>query len=266
VSHSIESFLDPATCEAVIGAVNDFVDRAYTPERCRLRQAYVYEYRLGMEAFAFAVHCPGSQETRHLPGFGLEELPQPLPRIFREVCARMGLSRGRVLFNVARYPEDSPPVAAHFDGELFEFELRPDGGGSYVRSGLRPAEVALVTLRNETAACGTTLHGPDGRVIQTRARVGELLRFDNLEYRHGVPATGRRAGGASSNRPRWIRYTIGWRALEQDCADWHDGRPLRPVALREAVEIEERFLAETWPRLVDETVARGHFPFRSPCS
>ena len=33
-----------------------------------------------------------------------------------------------------------------------------------------------------------------------------------------------------------------------------------------AVALEERFLAETWPRLVDETVARGHFPFRSPCS
>ena len=56
---------------------------------------------------------------------------------------------------------------------------------------------------------------------------------------------------------------IGWRALEQDCADWCDARPLRAVSVEEAVAIEERFLAETWPDLVDETLARAHFPFRS---
>ncbi len=244
MSYSIESFLAPGICEDVIEAVNAFVDRAYTPEACRTRKAYVYEYAVGAEAFAFAVHCPGSPETRHLPGFALDELPDPLPDIFRRVCRRMGLVRGRVLFNVARYPEDCPALPAHFDGELFEFEVLPEGRGSVTHSGLRPREVGLVTLRNESEACGTTLHAADGSITPTRARVGELLRFDNVHQ-------------------RWIRFVIGWRALEQDCADWCDARPLRAVSIEEAVAIEERFLEQTWPGLVDETLARAHFPFRS---
>jgi hypothetical protein len=266
MTYTIEPLIEPGSCEAVIAAVNAFIERAYTPENVRLRKSYVYEYGLDMESFAFAVHCPGAPETKDLPGFALEELPDPLPAICRDVCDRMGLVRGRVLFNVGRYPEEAAPVPPHFDGELFEFEVKA-GEGNRVTSGLRPPEVALLTLRNETEGCGTTLHPPDGRVIRTEARVGDLLRFDNLVHQHGVPETGRRVGrqGASA-RPRWIRYTIGWRALEQGCAFWRDGHPLRPLGVAEAAAVEERFLSETWPRLVDETVARGSFPFRSACT
>ena len=252
MSHSIESFLDPATCEAVIGAVNDFVDRAYTPERCRLRQAYVYEYRLGMEAFAFAVHCPGSQETRHLPGFGLEELPQPLPRIFREVCARMGLSRGRVLFNVARYPEDSPPVAAHFDGELFEFELRPDGG---------PGGHFLLP-RADFAEWAATQKPPlrmDVFYRHMRKRFGVLLEGQRpTGGKWSLDADNRKRIPADAEPPAWpgfppdgltqevMRAVAGWAGHwgEVDGFDW-------PVTRAEALSLLEDFVEHRLPRFGD---------------
>ena len=103
-------------------------------------------------------------------------------------------------------------------------------------------------------------------VIEPRAGVGELLRFDNLRYRHGVPDAGFRSPEDRRGTPaRWIRYAIGWRAFEQDCLAWADDGPMRRVSLDEAVELEDRFLSDEWPDQVEETLARGHFPFRSLC-
>lgn len=265
MSYSIESLLDPEACEGVIDAVNAFVDSAYTRANAETRKAYVYEYAVDMEVFAFALHWPGSERTRHLPGFELDELPEPLPRITREVCERMGVVRGRVLFNISRYPEGCLSVRPHHDGELFEFDVYDDDA-SVVHSGLRPPEVALLTLRNDTDGVGTTLHDDEGKVIETRAAVGDLLRFDNLRYQHGVPDAGHRpAAERATGPPRWIRYAIGWRAFEQDCLFWEDDGPLRRVSLEEAVAAEEQFLATRWPSQLEDTLARGHFPFRSDC-
>jgi hypothetical protein len=63
---------------------------------------------------------------------------------------------------------------------------------------------------------------------------------------------------------RWIRYAIGWRALEQDCLFWENDGPRRRVDLAEAAAAQHRFLSEQWPRQRGETLARGTFPFRSP--
>jgi len=266
LSYSIESLLDPEACERVIEAVNAFVEAAYTRENAAARRAYVYEYAVDMEAFAFALHWPGCAQTRHLPGFELDELPDPLPQITQAVCERMGVGRGRVLFNISRYPEGCLAVPPHFDGELFDYEVQ-ENEGSIVHSGLRPPEVALVTLRNDTDGVGTTLHDVEGdKLIETKAGVGDLLRFDNVRYQHGVPDAGHRPAPNREGGPeRWIRYAIGWRAFEQDCSLWSDGAPLRRMTLEEAVAAEERFLRETWPGQIEEILARGHFPFRSPC-
>jgi len=277
MSHSIESFLDPDVCENMISTVNRFIDAAYTRENAAARKAYIYEYAVAMEVFAFALHCPGSPETDSLPGFDLAALPVPLAELTERVCTHMGIHAGRVLLNISRYPEGCGEVIPHHDGELFDFDVIP-GESTIVHSGLRPPEVALLTLRNDTVGIGTTLHDEDDKVTETCALTGELLRFDNLDYRHGVPATGSRSvddagnavGSASdandSGGPRWIRYAVGWRALEQDCLFWENDGPTRRVSLAEAAAAQRRFLAEQWPQQRDDIVTRGTFPFRSPCT
>ncbi len=275
MSHSIEPFLDPNVCEDMISTVNGFIDAAYTRENAAIRKAYIYEYAVAMEVFAFALHCPGSPETDALPGFDLAELPAPLAELSERICTHTGIHSGRVLLNISRYPENCDEISPHHDGELFDFDVIP-GQSTVVHSGLRPPEVALLTLRNDTAGIGTTLHDEDDKVTETCALAGELLRFDNIHYRHGVPATGSRSADRSgkadddaldtsgSGDPRWIRYAIGWRALEQDCLFWENDGPRRPVSLAEAAAAQRRFLEEQWPRQREETLARGTFPFRSP--
>ena len=260
MSHSIARLLAPDRCESVLAAINDFVDQAYTEPNIRTRRAHVYEYGLDMEAFAFPVHCPGSPESDHLPGFRLDELPPSVVPVVEAAVERLDLSRGRVLWNVSRYTANCAPLPAHYDGELFEFEPDPVHGNT-VHSGIRPREVALLTLRNESLSCQTTLHDLDGRVTGTRLEPGELMIFDNVSHMHGVPASGDNcvapepeAGG------RWIRVTTGWRAMD-DGFDWNDARPLRPIDFEEAVELHDAFLATKWPHLVEENVRRATLPF-----
>lgn len=264
MSHSIFRLTEASRCESLIQETNAFIDFAYTEANAVARRAHIYEFGIDMEPFAFPIHCPGSPETDHLPGFRLEDLPRQLAELCRKACTTLGLSRGRVLFNVSRYRENTIPLPAHYDGELFDFTVVPNVG-SIVRSGIRPREVALLTLRNETERCGTTLHESEGKVIETFAQPGELLLFDNVQYQHSVPGTGTRPQPSEPTNPqRWIRYTVGWRALEEGFR-WNDSEPLHPIRFAEAIELHDRFLAEEWAERLADDLSRARFPFPTDC-
>lgn len=260
MSHSIFRILEPERCESVLAAINDFIEAEYTEANIRSRRALVLEYGLEMEAFAFPVHCPGSPESAHLPGFRLDELPDEIAALTRKTVESLSLERGRVLWNVGRYAAHARSLPEHFDGELFEQTPDPIHGPT-VHSGIRPREVALLTLRNESAGCQTTLHDAEGKVIETRMEPGELMRFDNVAYKHGVPETGanKRVPEAEA-KGRFIRFTTGWRSLDEGF-DWCDGRELRPIEFSEAIQKHDAFLAEKWPTLVEEELARATLPF-----
>lgn len=260
MSHSVVRILDASRCEAVLADINAFIETQYTESNIRARRAHVYEYGHDMEAFAFPIHCPASPESDHLPGYRLEELPETIATLTRTAAEALGLRRGRVLWNVGRYAAHADALAAHYDGELFEFEPDPLLGNT-VHSGLRPREVALLLLRNESRDCQTTLHDDEGKVIETRMQPGEMLRFDNVAYMHGVPETGanQRFTGTDAAR-RWIRATTGWRSMDEGFA-WNDALPLRPIDFEESVRMHDAFLAEKWPALAEQDVARATLPF-----
>jgi hypothetical protein len=260
VSHSILRLIEASRCESLLREINHFIDTAYTEANAIARRAHIYEYGMDLEAFAFPIHCPGSPETDHLPGFRLDELPQDVANLCRKGCIALGLTRGRVLFNVSRYCENAAAMPAHYDGELFDFTVEPEVGNT-VRSGIRPSEVALLTLRNETRSGGTSLHDIDGKVIKTHAQAGELLVFDNTIFQHGVPSLG--AGSNPVNTsvpPRWIRVTVGWRALEEGFY-WVDGEPLQPIQFSEAIELHDQFLSKEWAERLADDLSRANFPF-----
>ena len=243
--------------------MNAFISEAYTETNAASRLAHVYEHELDMEGFAFPLHAPGSPKTAHLPGFQLHDLPDGLAEICRKAITALRLEQGRVLLNVSRYPEHSDPLPPHFDGELFDYTIE-SGVGNTVRSGIRPSEVALLTLRNDTNSEGTTLHdtrSEDAKVIGTRAQAGELLLFDNIDWQHGVsPSGSNQRFDADTGPPRWIRYTIGWRALEQGFY-WADGEPLQPIRFEDAIALHDQYLANDWPQHAIADLARGTFPF-----
>ncbi|MEZ4331375.1 MAG: hypothetical protein R3F35_06460 [Myxococcota bacterium] len=274
---SLERLRSPDACERLIREINAFISGAYDRANTIARRNYVYEFT-SMETFAFALHCPGSPETRHLPGFADEELPQPIAELAHEVADRLGLKRGRVLFNVGRYFERCGPIVPHYDGELFDHTVVPRVRHR-VHSGIRPRQVAILTLRDDTTTGGTRLHDAAENEITPPMRVGDLLVFDNTLYRHSVPdpvgpsarpssaeeATpfqdGSARGRQPTSKPRWLRYTLGWRSLDEACFDWREDEPLRPLSLADAVVLHERFLSERWPDQIESDLARATFPF-----
>jgi len=261
MTYSVEKIRGPQECEQLIRDVNGLVEREYTAANTIARQSYVYEYLDIAESFAFAVHCPRSIETRHLPGLTISELPDTVAALSLEVCERLAIKRGRVLFNVGRYPADCEIIPPHYDGELFDFTVAP-GVGQQVRSAIRPRNVAILTLRNNSIDCETQLNEDSGGLVQPPNRTGDLLRFDNTRYQHGVPTSGPNPEqGEIETEPRWLRYTLGWRALEDDCFYWVDGEPLQPIGFEETIRLHELFLKEQWPEQIEADLQRGSFPF-----
>ena len=252
--------LEPDRCESVLAAVNAFIDAEYTEANVRARRAYVFEYGLDMDAFAFPIHAPGSPESDHLPGYRLDELPEAIAELTTKAVEALGLERGRVLWNVSRYAAHADSLPAHYDGELFEFTADPISG-PVVQSGIRPREVALLTLRNESAGCQTTLHDADGKVLEAHVKPGELMRFDNVAYQHGVPATGANVCvTAEEAAGRWIRVSTGWRSMHEGF-DWNGENDLRPIAFSESIRLHDAFLRDKWPALAEEDVERATIPY-----
>jgi hypothetical protein len=252
---SLERICSPERCESLIAATDALIAAQYTRENAIRRRTYVFEFGSPFENYGFALHHPGAPETDDLPGFRLHEIPGPLAEITRTVCARMRFGSGRVFFNVSRYPAVSAPVPAHYDGELFDFTVTP-GEGMGVRRGIRPSEVALLTLRTRSAASGPVLLTESGEASRFTADAGDLLHFDNLRYRHSVPDLDR---PAPEPRQRWARYVIGWRPYEDGCYLWSSDAPLEPLSVAEAAELHREFLARDWPKQVQADLARASF-------
>ena len=252
---SLERICGPERCEALIAAADAMIAAEYTRENAIRRRSYVFEFGSPFENYGFALHHPGSPETADLPGFHLDEIPAPLAEITREVCGRMRFARGRVFFNVSRYPAVSAPVPPHYDGELFDFTVVP-GEPMVVRRGIRPSEVAILTLRNRSACPGTALTALSGETIQFEADAGDLLHFDNIRYQHSVPLLDE---PAPASEHRWARYIIGWRPYEDGCCFWSSEAPLRPLSVAQAAALHRSFLANDWPKQVDADLARATF-------
>ena len=162
MSHSIFRILEPDRCESVLAAINDFIEAEYTEANIRSRRALVLEYGLEMEAFAFPVHCPGSPESAHLPGFRLDELPDEIAALTRKTVESLSLERGRVLWNVGRYAAHARSLPEHFDGN---YSSRPR-----IPSTDRPCTAASVRVKWRCSRCATSPRVVRRRCTMTRGR------------------------------------------------------------------------------------------------
>jgi len=99
----------------------------------------------------------------------------------------------RSMMNVQQYYEDSLAVFDHYDGEFIEYHHTSDSqNNEYVLNvdkALLPKYVMVVVLENENNGKGTYIRAHDSNErIDVELFPGDVLIFDNINMRHGVPA------------------------------------------------------------------------------
>jgi hypothetical protein len=98
----------------------------------------------------------------------------------------------RAMLNCQRYFKNSLPVFDHYDGFFSEFEhTKNEKYNEYnfvLKKGLIPRYVMVIVLENENDGYGTYIrkHDSDER-IPVENRPGDIIIFDNVNFRHGVP-------------------------------------------------------------------------------
>lgn len=98
----------------------------------------------------------------------------------------------RTMFNAQQYFEESFEVADHYDGEFFDFihdkNVMHDEVLLKVKRGLIPRYVVVVILENDNFGKGTYLREHNSKErIEVSGFPGDLIIFDNIRFRHGVP-------------------------------------------------------------------------------
>lgn len=249
-------FVEQMECEKILSEVESFVHRAYTDKNLLEHKAYLSDVADGRTSFAFTIDLFGNEADSGLPAFPAEDLPPRLRALTEKIATELRIDRGRILFNVQSYECGSAPLPTHFDGEYFEFESADDG--FTVFRALRPRRVAVLTLKN-AAENGGTILVPEagGRKRFVWAGQGDLLIFDNKEFRHRVDSLQRQD---ESRAEDIIRYTIGWRALDDECTLFDRGSE-RTVSYSEARQLHQEFLDEIWRPNAEAIIATTEPPF-----
>lgn len=244
----IEGFITPSTCERLIAETFAFKKQFYTEENLAAHRTYISDTTPHRTSHAYAVSF-GYVEgfTGPLPTINLESMHTDLTEVTHQVLGmELGLAYdNRALFNVQEYYGGSEAVPKHNDGELLEFTT--ENGGLQIKKSIRPEQVAVLTLVNDTDGGGTRVHFPDGREEVVRAQAGDLLVFRNDQALHSVDAlTG------TVKRPDGIlRMTVGWRSLGDKTVYSTEAGTNLPLTQKEAEDITEAWYLETWPKQWD---------------
>lgn len=240
------SFIGPSQIDELIRETKEFYLSFYNEENLAAHRAYLSDTTPHRTSHAYAISNDYVEGfTGPLPTINPSETRFPmLSKIGQLVTdTLMGLpSDNRVLFNVQEYFASSEPVPMHNDGELLEFTT--EDGGLQIKRSIRPREVAVLTLVNDTdGSWGTRVHYPNGDTEKVRAYAGDLLIFRNDEMLHSVDAL----SGTVKRPDGLLRMTIGWRSLGAECK-YQDDKGCFDITQNEAEKITAKWYREEWPK------------------
>lgn len=236
----IKGFVPQNELEFLIQQTMAFKGLNYTDENLAAHRTYLSDTTEHRTSHAYAVSRDYLGVLPTLYPFATESLLGDISEqvMYQELELT---TENRVLFNVQEYFGSSEPVPCHNDGELLEFTT--ENGGLQIKRSIRPDEVAVLTLVNDTDCGGTRVHYSPEISEVVRAEAGDLLIFKNSEVKHSVDAlTG------TVKRPDGIlRMTIGWRSLGDNCF-YEDEKGMFHVTKDEAEKITAKWYREEWPQ------------------
>ena len=238
----IRNFVPTLQVDHLIRESNSMITRFYNKHNIEKHIAYPSDKTETRDSYAFAINVG---ENYGLPAIEIDQLPKELLQVTQIALKKLNISKGRVLFNIQRYWNNSNAVPKHIDGEIFEYH-RYQNGDLLIKKMIRPKQVAILTLKNDFIEGGTRLfHGSDIAGTLINYGMGDLLIFDNESQEHAVDAMSLE-DTVEFNESLPLRYVIAWRSLEQHTVLLEEEKNT-PLTFERAVEMQKIFLKQVWP-------------------
>lgn len=231
------------------------VRRFYNVLNLQNHTAYFSDISDNRSSYAFIL-CPENQSN--LPAISLEEVAsvsRSISVLTLKLYEILNLPKtSRVLFNIQMYKGDSKPVAKHFDGEFLEFSV--DGEDLNIKRAIRPQQVAVLTLLNNTLEGGTRVHFDTSEGVSESAvikgKAGDLLVFDNIRCHHSVD----KLESNGEIRPDGlVRMIIGWRSIENNC-ELYDNGNITSADAQTIRQVHAEWLKNEWPKMFENYVTQ----------
>ena len=270
----VKGFVSPWHCERLVKEALAFKGVFYNKKNLASHQTYLADDLPNRTSHAYAITnfyegpLPAlalgklkSDDTLTDMFYHIDQVSQSVAFNFRyggeglgdtnENSLNLDLS-ARVLFNVQEYFGNAERVPQHMDGELLDFSTNQVGDLD-VRCSVRPNQVAVLTLVNDSDGGGTRLHFPDGTDSLVEAKAGDLLIFNNIECYHSVDPL----KGEVKRPDGLLRMIIGWRSLDDATHYYTKGEPMSPLTREEAVGLTEKWYKEQWPLLWEKMSSKA---------
>lgn len=232
-----------------------FIRRFYNVLNLQNHAAYFSDISDNRSSYAFIL-CPENESG--LPAISLTDVAgvsRSISLLTLQLYNILNLPKtSRVLFNVQMYKGDSKPVAKHFDGEFLEFSV--DGEDLNIKRAIRPKQVAVLTLLNNTLEGGTRVHFDTSEGVSEsaviKAKAGDLLVFDNIRCHHSVDKL---ESGGKTRGDNLVRMIIGWRSIENNCELYDNGKFIAADA--ETVrQVHTEWLKNEWPKMFENYITQ----------
>lgn len=258
----LPAVFEPAALQALEQACDDMAARHYRVENIDQHSVYLSDNTPTRTSHAMMISA-GPSPLPTVPHHGLEPLEYFLRFHDQVLGALLGAevpAWSRSMLNWQTYRSGSKPVTEHFDGEYLEYTKNEDGSFT-LHEGLLPRLVLVLTLSNENQGDrqGTVLRDTQtGRELSPPSRPGDVLVFDNVRMRHGVPTLERprRMAGLRSFDFRAVHFA----RTEEYCRPGASYRRMPEGLISEDVEavaVHQQFLRERWPRQREAQRAEG---------
>jgi hypothetical protein len=188
----IPNYISSEESDELVELMGIFNDANYTQSNLYNRLCYKREESNNRQGDAYMVGVGDYPlQSIQLSNPLLIEMYSFYNSLCEELVGVPQLKGSRCMLNCQQYFNDSFEVIDHYDGEFFDFEHINNGKfGEYalkINKGLLPRYVMVVVLYNENTNGTYIRHHNSEERIDIPNEKYDLIIFDNIKMRHGVP-------------------------------------------------------------------------------
>ena len=238
----------PKLCEAADKMITTFYTEGNIEKRITstaAREGDLHSLK-GRDGYAFMIHHSSMESDNRLAGINFNDLDPTIQHACKLFESKLGIKKGRYLLNFQRYYQDSVLLPLHQDREPFSIVKHEKL--VTVEEAIIPNKVAVLTLINNAIGGGTRISTKDrSNSVVIECAPSDLLVFNNNNILHGADAF----KGTPDFTPPYVRYTMGFRSFEYDCAYFNIKEDdIKEVTYEEVVEMHYNFMENDWARML----------------